>query len=232
MATMRRILHSLGFEPLAHRPPLSQRFWIYSAVAYLMPVAVQVAFPEDPTKTDELIWLVTLVPAFMLSVHYGLRGAFAAVVMGTALFIVVQMVVALNFTPDDWRVTVPIYMAYGAIAISVGRLSDDLHEHYRKAIENERMAVIGQLALAIEHEINNALTAVVAESQLLVADSETLSEDQRESVGVINKSAMRMADQIARLTKLETAPVVNHLGVLQRLDLQSATDRRPDPARD
>ena len=96
----------VGFDHMAHRPPLRMRFWIYSAAAYLIPVVVQVALPADPGLSDELVWLVTLAPAFLLSLHYGLRGAFAGLIMGTALFMVVQVVVALNFTPDDWRITV------------------------------------------------------------------------------------------------------------------------------
>ena len=102
MSLRKKVLRSTGMQPLSHRPPLSTRFWFYSAAAFLMPIVVQIMLPEDPGLTDELVWLVTLVPAFLLSLHYGLRGAFAALLMGTALFMVVQIVVALNFTPDDW----------------------------------------------------------------------------------------------------------------------------------
>lgn len=136
----------VGFDAMDHRPPLQKRFWVYCASAYLMPVFAQVALPEDPGLSDELVWLVTLAPAFLLSLHYGLRGAFAGLVMGTTLFLVVQAVVAINFTPDDWRITVPIYISYGTLAISVGWLSEELHSYYHRAIENERMAAIGQFA--------------------------------------------------------------------------------------
>jgi glucose-6-phosphate-specific signal transduction histidine kinase len=146
-------------QPLLHRPSLSPRFWVYSVFAYVAPVVVQVVFREDPTLTDELIWLVTLVPAFLLSLHYGLRGALAALVMGTALFLVVQLVVAVNFTPDDWRITVPTYLSYGVLSISVGWLSEQLHTHYQRVLDSERMAALGQLALTVKHEVNNALTA-------------------------------------------------------------------------
>ena len=135
-----RLMEFLEPEPMLGRPPMSPRFWIYASSAYLMPVVVQVVFPEDPTLTDELIWLVTLVPGFLLALHYGLRGAFAALLMGTALFIVVQLVVAVNFTPDDWRITAPIYLSYGVLTISVGWLSEQLHTHYQRALNSERMA--------------------------------------------------------------------------------------------
>ena len=53
----------VGFEPLAHRPPLSTRFWLYCTGAYVMPVVAQVVLPDDPANYDELVWLVTLAPA-------------------------------------------------------------------------------------------------------------------------------------------------------------------------
>lgn len=219
-------LHRLvGFDPVSHRPPLSKRFWVYCAAAYLVPVFAQIALPEDPGLSDELVWLVTLAPAFLLSLHYGLRGAMAGLIMGTSLFVVVQTVVALNFTPDDWRITVPIYIAYGTLAIAVGWLSEELHVYYHRALQNERMAAIGQFALAVRHEVNNALTAIVTESQLLASDGSSLTEDQKASAQSINDAAMRIADNVRKLTSLADAPVVTYLGDLKMLDLERAKTR-------
>lgn len=213
------------FAPVSHRPPLPRRHWFYVAAAYLIPVVIQVAFPQDPAYNDELVWLITLAPAFLLSLHYGLKGAFWALVMGTLLFVVVQAVVALNYTPDDWRITVPTYIAYGALTISVGWLSEQLHSYYSRLLEQERMVAIGQLALTVKHELNNALTAVLTESQLLLVDAENLTEDQKESARSINQSATRMAENIEQLTRLEDAPLVRPIDGLQMVDLQSASMR-------
>ena len=226
MSLKTRIIKSIGFAPLAHRPPLSPRFWFYCAAAYLIPVVVQVGFPEDPGLTDELVWLVTLTPAFLLSLHYGLKGAFAGLVMGTALFVVVQTVIALNYTPDDWRVTVPIYVAYGSLAISVGWLSEEIHTFYNRALRNERMAAIGQFAVAIRHEINNALTTIVTESQLLSAQGSSLTEDQKESAQSIHDAAMRIATNIRKITNLADAPVTTYTGDIRMVDLASAKTTR------
>ena len=212
----------VGFDAMAHRPPLKMRFWVYCSAAYLIPVVVQVAMPSDPGLSDELVWLVTLAPAFLLSLHYGLRGAFAGLIMGTALFMVVQLVVALNYTPDDWRITVPIYISYGTLAIAVGWLSEELHGYYHRALENERMAAIGQFAVAVRHEINNALTAIVTESQLLSSDSSALTEDQKASAESIHEAAMRIADNVKKITSLADAPVVTYMGSVKMVDLQRA----------
>ncbi|NIM52132.1 MAG: hypothetical protein GTN78_08190 [Gemmatimonadales bacterium] len=225
MPLRRRLLRVIGFEPLSHRPPLSRRFWFYAAAAYLLPVIAQVVLPEDPGLTDELVWLVTLAPAFLLSLHYGLRGAFAALMMGTALFMAVQIVVALNFTPDDWRITVPIYVAYGTLSVSVGFLSEQLHGFYNRALKNERMAAIGQVAVTIRHEINNALTAIVTESQMLASDGSNLTENQRESARCIHGAAMRIADNVRKIANLADAPVTTYAGGVRMIDLEAAKER-------
>ncbi len=209
----------LNLKPVAHRPPLSTRFWLYTAGAYTMPVLVQIVLPEDPGLSDELVWLVTLVPAFLLSLHYGLRGAVAALMGGTLLFMIIQTVIAFNLTPDDWRITVPIYIAYGTLSISVGWLSEQLHEYYGRVVRAERAAAIGQLAVAVRHEINNALTSVVTESDLLVNDPK-LDREQRASATAVHSGALRIAEHIRKITTLsEDAPVTMHPGGLEMLDL-------------
>jgi signal transduction histidine kinase len=217
-----RLLRLVGFGPLAHRPPLSGRFWLYCAAAYLMPVMTQVVLPDDPGLYDELVWLVTLAPAFLLSLHYGLRGAVAGLLMGTTLFITVQIVVALNFTPDDWRVTVPIYISYGVLAISVGWLSEQLHGYYQQALRNARLAAIGEFAVTIRHEVNNALTSIVAESQLLGETEAGLSVEGRAAARSIHHAALRIARDVRKLTSLANAPVTEYAAGIQMIDLKAA----------
>lgn len=221
-----RVLRFVGFPPMAHRPPLEPRFWLYCVAAYLMPVVSQVLVPEDPGLYDELVWLVTLAPAFLLSLHYGLKGAVAGLLMGTALFLVVQVVVALNYTPDDWRITVPIYIAYGTLAISVGWLSEQLHVFYTRALASERLAAIGQFAVTVRHELNNALTAVVAESEFLAEPKAGLSEDHRKSALAIREAALRIGTDLRKLTNLVDAPVAEYTPGVPMVDLRAARERR------
>jgi len=220
-----RILRVVGFPPMAHRPPLKGRFWLYCTAAYLMPVVTQVAFPRDPAMYDELVWLVTLAPAFLLSLHYGLKGAVAGLLMGTVLFLVVQTVVAINYTPDDWRITMPIYVAYGTLAISVGWLSEQLHEYYERALASERLAGIGQLAVTVRHEVNNALTAIVAESQVLSEAKDGLTEEHRHTARAIKGSALKIAEDLRKLTQLADAPVREYTKGVNMLDLKAARTR-------
>ncbi len=222
-----RLLRFVGFPPMAHRPPLQGRFWWYCTAAYLIPVMAQVALPRDPGLYDELVWLITLAPAFLLSLHYGLKGAVAGLLMGTVLFLVVEAVVALNYTPDDWRITVPIYVAYGSLAISVGWLSEQLHVYYERALANERLAGIGQVAVTVRHEVNNALTAIVAESQLLAEAKAGVSDEQRAAAQTIKQSALKIAEDLRKLTNLADAPVTEYTKGVPMLDLRAARTRTP-----
>jgi signal transduction histidine kinase len=211
---------------MAHRPPLKGRFWLYCAVAYLIPVMTQVGIPNDPGRYDELVWLITLAPAFLLSLHYGLKGAVAGLLMGTTLFLVVQVVVAMNYTPDDWRITVPTYIAYGAVSVSVGWLSEQLHEFYERALASERLAAIGQVALTIRHELSNALTAIVAESEFLADAKGGLSEEHRRAASAIKQAGLGIAQDLRKLTNLADAPTTNYAGGVNMVDLRAARSRK------
>ena len=212
-------------EHLPHAPPFKDRFWVYCAAAYLMPIIVQVLLPQDPGTTDELVWLVMLAPAFLLSLHYGLKGSLISLLSGTVLLILVQLIVAINFTPDDWHVTVPIYVAFGMLTITVGWLSEELHSNYSRAVENEKMASIGAFAVTVQHEINNALFAIVAESQFLLAGS-SLMESEHASVTNIFDSAKRITRTIEEITSLATAPTTTYLGDVKMIDLNNADQKQ------
>lgn len=190
---------------MAHRPPLVWRFWIYSATAYLMPVVVQIAFPIDTSSMDELVWLVTLVPAFILSLHYGLRGAFVALLLGTALLVTVQLVLAAYYTTDDPRVTVPIYIAYGTLAISVGWLSEQLHEHYERSLElqaKQKTDGLRRLAAGLGHEFNNILTAMLANAELIASDDSGSAGEDGDELDRIKTVATKGAGIVRKLLGL------------------------------
>ncbi len=216
-------------DHLPHAPPFKGRFWVYCAAAYLMPIIVQVLLPQDPGSTDELVWLVMLAPAFLLSLHYGLKGSLISLLSGTALLIAVQLILAINFAPDDWHVTVPIYVAFGTLTITVGWLSEELHSNYSRALENEKMASIGAFAVTVQHEINNALFAIVAESQFLLSGS-GLMESEHASVTNIYDSAKRITRTVEEITNLATAPTTTYLGDVKMIDLNKADRKKANNA--
>ena len=225
---MLRLWTWLDFTHMSHRPPLPAPWWAWCAAAYLAPSLVLTFVSADDVPYRDIVWLVTLVPAFLLSLHYGMRGAVAGLIMGTVLFTTIQFLVASNLEPEDWRITVPIYAAYGAIAISVGWLSQELHLFYARAIEGERIEVVGQLAIAIRHEVNNALATIVAEAQILAQDARLEHPEDRAAVDSMLVMARRIQDSLERLTRVTHAPTVDYVEGLKMIDLTKLRVREPD----
>ena len=187
---------------MSYRPPLPRRWWLYCAVAYLAPSVVLQIVPAADVPYRDLIWLLTLVPAYVLSLHYGMHGAVSGLVMGTILFTAIQFLVAWSLEPEDWRITVPIYVAYGAIAISVGWLSEQLHLFY-----------------AIRHEVNNALAAIIAEGQLLEQDGRLTHPEDVRSLENIIAMARRVNDSMEKLATLTHAPVTDYAAGVKMIDI-------------
>jgi two-component system, cell cycle sensor histidine kinase and response regulator CckA len=198
----KRILQLLGLHHVAHRPTVTWRFWVYSITSYLLPVVVLLVLPAHESGLDEVVWLITLVPAFLLSLHFGLRGAFVALVVGTGLLVGVVAIETVVQSPQDLRVTVPIFLAYGALAISVGWLSEQLHEHYGFALEAQaaqKTEALGTMAAGIAHDFNNILTAVVANAELIAAELGPDAEDGRRELEQLKGAARRGAGMVRNM---------------------------------
>ena len=216
---------SLRLEPVAHVGRPSTRFWVYTVASYLIPTVAALALPRDPGLYDEFVWLITLAPAFLLSLHFGLRGALVGLLAGTSIFLGVQLVLALTSQAYDFRVTVPIYVAYSALAISVGWLSQELHDRYQGEMERARLAAVGQVAVTIRHEVNNALATIMAEGQMLAEVEGGLTAEQRQAARAIYEASKRISADLRKLTNLETAPITDDLRGVEMLDLQKARER-------
>src|SRR5256885_250666 len=130
---------------------------------------------------------------------------------------------------EDWRITVPIYAAYGTIAISVGWLSQQLHEFYGRAIEGERVAVIRQLAVTMRHEVNNALAAILAEGQLLEHDAVLTHPEDKQSLQNILTMARRIQHSIDTLVSVTHAPVTEYVEGVSMIDLKQVTSAHQRP---
>jgi len=218
----------IGLPQMAHRPPLPRRWALYCALAYLIPIIAMEWLPPGEGLYREMSWLTTLAPAFILSLHYGMLGALSGLVAGTLLYITVQLVLQLNLMPVNPDMMLPTYISYGALAIAVGWLSQQLHDYYKRVIKAERLAAIGEVAVTIRHEVNNALAAIVGEAGLLRAGASGFTPEDRAGVETILEMANRIGADLKKLSTLETAPVTNYVGETMMVNLGAA--KLPDGA--
>ncbi len=95
----------------------------------------------------------------------------------------------------------------------------------RRAAEQELarsrwLAGIGETTIAIEHEINNPLSALLGNAELLMME-EGLTEEQRSEVRVILEQAGRIADVVRHLARLKNPQSVEYLAGSRMLDLST-----------
>lgn len=101
----------------------------------------------------------------------------------------------------EWEInTYPIFDEQGVVTTSIV-LEQDVTEKY--LLENilarsEKLAVIGQLAAGVAHEINNPLTAIIANAQILHRELPADS-DLQESVDLISRAGARAAQVVRNL---------------------------------
>ncbi len=74
-------------------------------------------------------------------------------------------------------------------------------EHARAALE--RQATLGRYMLEMRHSLNNALTSVLGNSELLLLEPGSLSANARSQIDTIRNMALRMHEILQRFSSLE-----------------------------
>jgi signal transduction histidine kinase len=117
------------------------------------------------------------------------------------------------------------------------RKVDELAEANRRLVEaqerivkNERLAAIGEVGLAIRHEINNPLGTIVGFADLLLMQPEHLPPDAQRKMDLIRRSALRIRDVLRRLEDVKDDRPVEYIPGLQMTDLRSRLPGDPDQA--
>jgi DNA-binding response OmpR family regulator len=86
------------------------------------------------------------------------------------------------------------------------------------------LAGIGETTIALEHEINNPLSALLGNAELLLLE-DGLTGEQEQQVRVIREQATRIADVVKRLARLKNPRSVEYLTGSTMLDLGSKSSR-------
>jgi len=95
----------------------------------------------------------------------------------------------------------------------------------RELIDRERLAAILETAVTVNHEINNPLTAILGNVQLILLKRKDLDEELRTKLGVIEESASRIKDVTQRLLRLTSVRSVNYTDGTSMIDLSDDKDK-------
>ena len=93
-----------------------------------------------------------------------------------------------------------------------------LVETQERLIRSERLAAIGEIGLAIRHEINNPLGTILGFVDLLLVQADTFSEPVRKKLDAIRRATIRIRDVVRRLEEVEDRSV-EYVPGLQMTDL-------------
>lgn len=89
----------------------------------------------------------------------------------------------------------------------------------KEAINKERTAAIVELAVTVNHEINNPLTAILGNVQLLLLKRDDLDSELKKKLKVIEESAMKIRDVTQKLLNLTNYNSIEYTKGTNMLDL-------------
>ncbi len=105
-------------------------------------------------------------------------------------------------------------------AEELARKNQELMEAQERIIRMERLAAIGEIGLAIRHEINNPLGTILGYAQLLLLQAESLPPEVRTKLEAISRGAVRIRDVVRRLEEMREERTVEYLPGVSMTDLQ------------
>jgi len=86
------------------------------------------------------------------------------------------------------------------------------------------LAGIGETTIALEHEINNPLSALLGHAELLQMEYKDRGE-QNEQLDIILEQARRIADVVKRIAKLRNPQTVEYIQGARMLDLSNPDEK-------
>ncbi len=118
-----------------HKVPA--RALVISIGALAVPITGALAYPDALGETGALLWLLALVPAFLLAYYRGWRGVATALAFGMATLSVTQVAATVldRAIPDLLLAIVVIYIA---VSVGIGWVTELLH---RQRVDVEDLAL-------------------------------------------------------------------------------------------
>lgn len=101
-----------------------------------------------------------------------------------------------------------------------------LAEAQHSLIRAERRAAIGEIVVALSHEINNPLMALSAQLDLVLLDEGALPPGGRAALALARTQLARIADLLKRLAELDREQSTTYVGGTRMTDLATPRDRR------
>ncbi|MBD3246472.1 MAG: hypothetical protein GF333_05615 [Candidatus Omnitrophica bacterium] len=129
----------------------------------------------------------------------------------------------LNMLKNQSAIALSNSLLYENIEKQVREKTRELVDVQKQLIQAEKLATVGTLAGGVAHEINNPLTAVLTNVQMLLAAPEGMNETDLESLQLIEEATKRCRNIVQKLMTYAKKPMES--GTWSMVDLSSAVDR-------
>ncbi|HXF47870.1 MAG TPA: histidine kinase dimerization/phospho-acceptor domain-containing protein [Verrucomicrobiae bacterium] len=94
-------------------------------------------------------------------------------------------------------------------------------------IKKERLAAIIETAIAVSHEVNNPLTAVIGNAQLVRLRTKDLPPDVEEKLKIIEEAAGRIQEVTAALMRITEPATLEYTPGVKMLDIFGSGQKEP-----
>jgi len=103
---------------------------------------------------------------------------------------------------------------------------EKLKADFRKLVKSERAAAISETAVTVNHEINNPLTAILGNTQLLLMARDTLPEDAVAKLQTIEKSAIQIRETTSKLMSIIEPVKSSYASGLDMIDIEKSKKKK------
>jgi signal transduction histidine kinase len=101
-----------------------------------------------------------------------------------------------------------------------------LKTDFKKLVKTERTAAISETAVTVNHEINNPLTAILGNTQLLLMGREKLSGDVVAKLETIEKSAIQIRETTAKLMSIIEPVKSSYSTGMDMIDIEKSKKKK------
>lgn len=133
------------------------------------------------------------------------------------IFILGDKYLGKSYTAEDLNIF-SVLSSEAALAIENALLYENIEEQVRERtkelvemqkqlIQAEKLATVGTLAGGVAHEINNPLTAILTNAQMLLADVDSINPESKESLELIEEAAKRCRTIVQKLMAYAKKPL-------------------------
>lgn len=114
-------------------------------------------------------------------------------------------------------------LLYDNMEHQIKERTQKLFDVQNQLIQAEKLATVGTLAGGVAHEINNPLTAILTNVQMLLMSDETLDTDSKESLQLIEEATKRCRTIVQKLMTYAKKPLEQ--SEISRIDLRNVVEK-------